>query len=154
MKRIQIEVTNRQKRLSFDEALLRQVIEGLLAEREGPASLSLAVVEDAEIAVLNRRFLGRDGPTDVLSFPYQDGLEGLDGEVIINAEEALRRAEQLGHGAEDELLLYAVHGTLHLMGYNDAAPRERRRMHERALAVLASRGRRVDARTLLEDDSC
>ena len=58
---------------------------------------------------------------------------------------AMRQAAERGHCAEDELLLYAVHGTLHLMGYDDHDASSRKAMHKRALDVLAGVGRALDS---------
>lgn len=131
--------------LSFDAGTLKRVLRGVLAEVVSGAELSVAVVGDAEMQQLNRAFLGRDRPTDVLSFPYGTAEDCIEGEVVINGDEALRQAEERSHSAEDELLLYAVHGVLHLLGYDDADAKERRRMHERELSVLAAWGRVLDS---------
>ena len=141
MKKLQIEVTNRQRRLTFDRDVLVRILQGVLGEAVERAELSVAVVEDEEIKGLNRTFLGRDRTTDVIAFPYSQAEDCVEGEVVVNADEALRQAEERSHGPEDELLLYAVHGTLHLLGYEDGDAQQRKRMHERELAVLASWGR-------------
>jgi len=147
----EIAVANRQKSLKVDAEALRGILLGLLRQSVEGAELSVAVVRDEEMSRLNEQFLGRSGPTDVLSFPYGSEAGRLEGEVIVDAEEALRQSELVEHGAEEELLLYVVHGVLHLLGYDDATPEQRRRMNERAMAVLEAAGRRLDARTLLEE---
>jgi len=151
MGRLHIELANRQGRLACDLAELERVLQKALEGMCAGGELSVAIVDDEEMARLNRRFLGRDGPTDVLAFPYGEQEGRLEGEVVVNAEQALREAGGLGHGAQDELLLYVVHGVLHLLGYDDAEPAERTRMHRRALEALASAGRVLDSRTLLEE---
>jgi len=105
----------------------------------------VAVVDDEEMTQLNRRFLGRDGPTDVLAFPYGAGEGHVEGEVVVNVGQALRQAEERSHGPRAELLLYAVHGVLHLLGCDDATPGQRSAMHRRALSFLASVGRELDS---------
>jgi probable rRNA maturation factor len=82
-------------------------------------SVSLAIVDDTTIHELNRRYLDHDYPTDVLSFVYQQQSNHLDGEVIASAETAARVAAQYGGSLSDELLLYVIHGTLHLVGLDD-----------------------------------
>jgi probable rRNA maturation factor len=72
----------------------------------------------------------------VLSFLLEQGPEGLEGEVIASAETAARESPRYKWPAEDELLLYLIHGTLHLVGYNDATPKERAVMRAREREVL------------------
>lgn len=145
MERFHIEVADRQDGLSFDSRALKRVLKGVLAEAVGSAELSVAVVGDAEIQQMNRTFLGRNHPTDVMAFPYSTAEDHIDGEVVINADEALRQAEQRSHSPEDELVLYAVHGVLHLLGYDDGDAEQRKRMHERELSVLSAWGRALDS---------
>jgi rRNA maturation RNase YbeY len=105
------------------------------------AELSLLVVSDRTMRDLNRRWRGRDRPTDVLSFAQQEGPGavpgGLLGDVVISLDTAARQAAERGAslGREGERLL--VHGLLHLLGYDhERSPAEARRMQrrERALA--------------------
>jgi probable rRNA maturation factor len=145
MGRFYIEVADRHGGLSFDGLALKRILRSVLAEAVGSAELSVAVVGDAEMQQINRTFLGRDHPTDVMAFPYSTEEDHLEGEVVINADEALRQAAQRSHGAEDELQLYAVHGVLHLLGYDDADVEQRKRMHERELSILAAWGRALDS---------
>lgn len=88
------------------------------------ALVSLAVVDDATIRDLNRRYLAHDRPTDVLSFRLDDGQQVLEGEIVVSATTARREAPFFGWSAEDELLLYIVHGALHLVGFDDAGPED------------------------------
>ena len=143
MRNSSIEISNRQDSLVFDKAALRKILRSALSEAGRRGELSVAVVGDAEITELNRRFLGRDRTTDVLSFLYDSSEGRVEGELVINAELAIRQAEKRSHSAEDELFLYAVHGALHLLDYDDASAAERKRMHGRALEILAACGRDV-----------
>ena len=79
-------------------------------------SVSVAVVPDARIRALNRRFRGKNAVTDVLSFP--DGENGRLGDVVIAAGRAVRQARQARHSREDEIRVLALHGLLHLLGYD------------------------------------
>jgi probable rRNA maturation factor len=94
---------------------------------------------------LNRRFLRRRGVTDVLAFPYETEGEVLSGEIVVNAEQAVREAAERAHSATDELMLYLVHGLLHLLGYEDQTPAGARRMRRREKAILEAAGRAVDS---------
>jgi probable rRNA maturation factor len=136
-----IEVSNRQRALKFDTAILERAVEAVLAEAQiGEAEVSIAVVDDATIHALNRQYLAHDYPTDVLSFVLQRDAGRLEGEVIVSSETAIRSAARLGWAAEQELLLYVIHGTLHLVGYDDGTPEERDAMLKRETHHMAQFG--------------
>jgi probable rRNA maturation factor len=105
--------------------------------------LSLAVVSDETMRRVNRDFHACDEPTDVLAFPLAATSEdSFDAEVIVSLDTA--RREAAAHGVEPaaELMLYVVHGVLHLSGYDDHALADARRMHARALSILEGLGHR------------
>jgi probable rRNA maturation factor len=85
---------------------------------------------------LNRRYLQHDYATDVLSFLLDSGSGWLDGEIVISADTAASQAPQYDSSAEAELLLYVIHGVLHLVGYEDTTPSERKRMLARQRRYL------------------
>ncbi|HEX6963870.1 MAG TPA: rRNA maturation RNase YbeY [Lacipirellula sp.] len=103
-------------------------------------SVSVAIVDDAAIHQLNRQFLEHDYPTDVLSFVLEDQPHRLEGEVVVSIDTANRCAEEAGWSGVDELLLYVVHGALHLVGYRDKAADEAAEMRKAEAAVLARLG--------------
>ena len=103
------------------------------------ARISVAVVDDETIARLNWQYLRHRGPADVLSF-LLDQSDGLEGEVVVGAQTALRTAPHYGWPPHDELLLYVVHGTLHLVGHDDASPALRAEMQKRETDVLEKLG--------------
>ncbi len=98
----------------------------LVLETEGieSAELSIAIVDDPAIRKLNNTYLGHDYETDVISFLLDDDPETgfLSGQLIVSADTAARLAGELGIAMNDELLLYVVHGTLHLVGFDDKQP--------------------------------
>jgi len=103
------------------------------------AEMSLAIVDDPTIHELNRRFLSHDRPTDVLTFRLDDGEGGLEGEIVISAETAIRQAKSVGWSPTWEALLYIVHGVLHLVGFDDTsdeAAELMRREEHRCLEML------------------
>lgn len=125
----------------IDPAPLRQAIEHTLRRQACPcARISVALVNDARIAELNHRHLGHDGPTDVLTFNLTDNGQPLNAEIVISAETAARQAQQRNHPATDELALYAVHGTLHLMGMDDHTAEEADAMHTIEDEILSALG--------------
>ena len=80
---------------------------------------------------LHERFMGIRGPTDVLTFPIDQDPRGriTSGEVVVCVAEAQRQARERGIPVRSELLLYAIHGMLHLLGYDDRTARGFRIMH-------------------------
>jgi probable rRNA maturation factor len=98
-------------------------------------SLSIAVVSDAEMAELNKKFKGKDSPTDVLAFLYQEPVAL--GEVIISAQQSYSNASRFKTTPREEFLLYLIHGLLHLLGYNDARREERKKMFQLQKKMLA-----------------
>ena len=81
--------------------------------------ISVAIVGSREMQDLHRRYLGDDSPTDVLAFPLAASDSRLEGEIIVCWDVAQESASEFQWRAEDELLLYVVHGALHLVGLDD-----------------------------------
>ncbi|HUW84201.1 MAG TPA: rRNA maturation RNase YbeY [Phycisphaerae bacterium] len=103
--------------------------------------LSVALLDDAAIGELHWRYRRRRGPTDVLSFDLRDEAEdGLEGEIVVSAETARRQGRRRRIAAKRELLLYLVHGILHLAGYDDATTEQADRMHRKEDMLLAALG--------------
>lgn len=103
----------------------------------------MVLVDDADIAALNRTYRGVAGPTDVLAFPMTEGplaqiTPDCLGDVVISAETAVRQAR--GGDLRAELALLLVHGILHLVGYDHGTLKERRRMWKRQADLLAACG--------------
>src|SRR5205823_413054 len=86
--------------------------------REG--KVTLAFVNNTHIHRLNKQFLAHDEPTDVLTFPSSEpGAKKLEGDVVIGYEVAAEHAADRDVPVGQELVLYAIHGCLHLCGYDD-----------------------------------
>jgi probable rRNA maturation factor len=94
------------------------------------------------MAELHEQFMTIPGPTDVLTFELDHDARGrvTAGEVVVCVPYALREARRRGAPARDELLLYALHGMLHLCGYNDLTDRDFAKMHEREDEILSELG--------------
>lgn len=114
------------------------------------AAVSLALVSDAAIRKLNRRFLGIDQPTDVLSFPAgTDGPQAQGagarylGDVVISVDRARVQARAVGHAVRTEIALLAVHGLLHLLGYDDRRRKDAAEMARRQRVLLREAGFKV-----------
>ena len=97
---------------------------GAWLQRSAPASakgdVSIAVVSDRRMRALNRQFRGKDTATDVLSFPatQMPGVSSFLGDVVIASGVATRQARDAGHPVSTELKVLALHGLLHLLGYD------------------------------------
>lgn len=106
-----------------------------------PAEISVRILDDAAIADLHDRWLGVQGPTDVITFDLgsPDG-PGLHGDIAVSVETARRLAAEVGWDVRHELAYYAVHGLLHLAGEDDIAADDRRRMRASERRLLAAVG--------------
>jgi len=137
---IKIEIADEQTILALDRPLLRKAVRQVLREAGvRKARISLAVVDDATIARLNWQYLRHRGPADVLSFVL-DKSDGLEGEVVVGVETALRTAPQYGWSPYDELLLYVIHGMLHLVGQDDTSAELRGEMEKKEKDILEKLG--------------
>jgi probable rRNA maturation factor len=110
------------------------------------AELCLKLVDEATIAEFNSRYLGKSGPTDVLSFPMDElrpGHEGdLDdagilGDMLLCPQYATAQAPTYSRAPEDEMHLLTIHGILHLLGYDHAEPDEEQEMFALQARLLA-----------------
>ncbi|HEY0003410.1 MAG TPA: rRNA maturation RNase YbeY [Pyrinomonadaceae bacterium] len=119
-----IEIVNRQRKMPIDcqrwQAFTEKAMEVLPAKGAG---VTVAFVSDRAMRELNRRWRGRPGTTDVLSFPSEqerfEKLEGLTlGDVLISVEQAARQAEENGLEFDEEVAQLILHGLLHLCGYD------------------------------------
>jgi len=102
--------------------------------------ISIAIVDDAEIRRLNRRFLNRNAVTDCLSFDLSDSQGERAFELVVNAQRAVRQAGRRGHCAEAELALYVLHGLLHNLGFDDSTSAEAKKMHNAEDEILQQQG--------------
>jgi probable rRNA maturation factor len=134
-----VEVTN-ETDATLDVARLAAAVQLALAD-EGceEASVSVAIVDNPTIHRLNRQFLEHDYPTDVLSFVLEPRPQ-LEGEIIASIDTARTEAAEAAWAAEDELLLYVVHGALHLAGYLDKDPDDAAEMRAAERDVLSRLG--------------
>jgi len=125
--------------------LLERAAAATLRQQAVPeADLTLVLTGDARLQALNREFLHKDAPTDVLSFPADEtdpetGRRYL-GDVVISVLRAETQALAGGHSLEQEVQLLVVHGVLHLLGHDHAGAEEKARMWAAQAEVLESLG--------------
>lgn len=92
--------------------------------------ISVAMMNDMEIRGLNKKHLSHDYATDVISFDLSSGDDFLEGEIIASIETADREANEHGWQGDDELLLYVIHGMLHIIGLRDKKTKETQVMRD------------------------
>jgi len=137
----EIDIDNRQDFIALPPEAIHKMFAATLAAEQRDAVLSISLVGDEEMTALNARYLDRRAVTDVLAFPYSSGARTIEGEIIVNAELAVRESVDRKHSAEDELMLYLAHGLLHLLGYDDHTPEDSTVMRQRESQVLGAVGR-------------
>jgi len=112
---------------SLRRGVIRSLAERLRRELARGRSFCCLITTDAELRRLNRRFLGQDRPTDVLSFPAPQPASGRGagapslGEIAISLQRAARQARRFGHSLEEEIGILMLHGLLHLKGMDHAS---------------------------------
>lgn len=123
-------VSNRQALAVDEEALADLARDTLLAEGRSRCELSVSFVDEEEMSALHERYMGEEGPTDVLSFPMDDEVEGVRvlGDVVIAPAVAARNNPA---DPQAELRLLLVHGILHVLGYDHEDDAERAEMWAR-----------------------
>jgi probable rRNA maturation factor len=108
---------DRQRRRRVDRARLRRVLESAARAMRVTGEVSLVLTGDRPLRALNARYRGKDNPTDVLSFPGEGGESGL-GDIVISVDTAARNARAGGRTLPRELDVLALHGFLHVLGYD------------------------------------
>lgn len=98
--------------------------------------IGVLITDDPTIHTINRRHLDHDYPTDVISFGYHRSGDEVEGELVVSRCTARRWAAQIGCDWHSELLLYVIHGTLHVCGLDDATAEQQQRMRAAERVVL------------------
>lgn len=134
--------------------LVQQVLEHA-AEMEnltGNLEVSVTFMNDKEIQAINAEYRGKDKPTDVISFALEEMTEGevpivqtddmpvLLGDIVISIETAKRQASEYGHDERREVGFLALHGFLHLLGYDHLTEQDEEKMFGRQREILSSLG--------------
>ncbi len=133
---------NLQKRISLNPALnikikkaVRLTLHSQNCAKEGRVTVCL--VDDQAIKELNSKYLRQNSPTDVIAFNINlPSQETLSADLAISTDAVLANAKIFSTSALYELLLYIIHGTLHVLGYDDKAEDERRLMNEKSEDIL------------------
>lgn len=114
--------------------IVSAAVESALVHRGRSGQITVTLVDDEAIHEINRSYRNVDRPTDVISFPSEEGEsiaaipDGFLGDIIISVPRAAAQAEEYGHSFRRELSFLAVHGTLHLLGYDHMTDDEAKEM--------------------------
>ncbi len=134
--RIVVQIARKFKDIDFSQPRLKRLVRGVCIRFRLPrATVSIAVVDNAEIRAVNKRFLNCGRCTDCLSFDLSDDdpsdphLCSKLLEVVVNGQKAVKEASVRGHSSEAELALYVTHGLLHSLGFDDSTKQKAERMH-------------------------
>ncbi|MCM8820553.1 MAG: rRNA maturation RNase YbeY [Candidatus Omnitrophica bacterium] len=122
---VRFHIENRQQKVKIDCIKIMKVIEkNIKLFNPPPLDINISLVNNKKIKELNRKFLQKNTPTDILSFK----ISRYEGEIIISAEMADENCKRYGMTVEDEVLYLIIHGYLHLKNYTDYSEKERKRM--------------------------
>jgi len=136
-------IDDRQKEYKIVNAKLQKRAQAILNALGSPeGELSILVVDDSEIKTLNKNYLNRSGPTNVIAFPMKEGdfseiNPQLLGDVVISIETASREALQSGISTEERFAQLLVHGILHLFGFDhEKSEQDARKMEKKSNELL------------------
>jgi len=140
---MEILIDDRQKEYKIVKAKLQKRAQAVLNALGSPeGELSILVVDDSEIKTLNKNYLNRSGPTNVIAFPMKEGdfsdiNPQLLGDVVISIETAGREALQSGISTEERFTQLLVHGILHLFGFDhEKSEQDARKMEKKSNELL------------------
>ena len=117
-----------EKKAGVSAAWVRGIVGGTLAAEKAKKDMSVLITGDRQIRAINKRYLSHDFATDVVSFDT--------GDLVVSVDFARAYARKIGITVREELARYLVHGTLHLLGYDDHEKKDHERMHARQEAIL------------------
>ena len=141
---IVIQIANKFSGIDSPPSKIKKLVRAVLDRfRLSKATVSIAIVDDAEIRKLNARFLNRKSNTDCLSFDLSDARDSQSPklfELIVNGEMAVRQANLRGHASQAELALYITHGLLHNLGFDDSTDSKACKMHDMEDNILQQLG--------------
>ena len=140
---MEVLIDNRQSRHSVSPKKIQQAVQVILSALDFPdGEISILLVDDPQIAILNQKYLDRQGPTNVIAFAMREGefshlTPHLLGDVVISMDTAAREALDAGLSRGHRFNELLVHGILHLFGYNhEDSDKEARRMEKKSRELL------------------
>ncbi|MDR1958825.1 MAG: rRNA maturation RNase YbeY [Planctomycetaceae bacterium] len=139
-KTLTVKIINEQEETPMDFAAVKEVCRQICLDakiRHG--RIEILITDNSRIHELNRQFLQHDYPTDVISFDM-GSRNSFEGCIAVSAEMARERCAEFHWNAHEELLLYIIHGTLHLIGYDDHSPHDIQEIREKETFYLKTLG--------------
>lgn len=137
---LKVKVGNLNKKRKINRPLMRKTAISVLAGLgKKKALIDITFVSDGKIKALNKKYMKRAGATDVISFELKTDSPkdaGIVGDVYISSDRAFANAKRFKSGFQKELLLCAIHGVLHLLGFGDKTVKERNRIRKLEEAFL------------------
>ena len=140
---ITVQITKNFDSLNLNVPKLKKLVKAVCNRfKLRKAAVSIAIVNDAEIRKVNKRFCNCGSSTDCLSFDLSDDDPDSEKsfELIVNAERAVRQASIRGHSGQAELALYVTHALLHNLGFDDSDPKLAKQMHDTEDEILQQLG--------------
>jgi rRNA maturation RNase YbeY len=121
-----------------DAEIEAQVLHALASEQQEEAwVVSIVLVDDPEMQRMHADFMDIDEPTDVMTFPSEQEDGGPAGDIVISVERAAEQGAENGLSTENEVIFLAIHGVLHLTGWDDHAEADRAAMLDRQRSIIA-----------------
>ncbi|MFH0935939.1 MAG: rRNA maturation RNase YbeY [Candidatus Omnitrophota bacterium] len=137
-----ITIKNLQNKIHIRPKRIKQIILKVLAAEtvKKPAQINVCFVGDSCIKELNRAYLKKDSPTDVLAFDMSAPPDAgsISADIVVSTETAVRNAGIFKTSKIFEAYLYLVHGVLHILGYRDDNPKGKKLMQDKAEEILSS----------------
>jgi probable rRNA maturation factor len=137
---VTVEIANLQKHHIIKNSIIKRAAKEVLGKKFNDAKLSIAFVGNNEIKKLNNRYFNSNEVTDVIAFPLNNHKSALNGEIVVSVEMAVYTASKENIDVEAEVILYVVHGLLHLLGYRDGNRSEAEIMHDKESRILKALG--------------
>ncbi|MCP4252049.1 MAG: rRNA maturation RNase YbeY [Candidatus Scalindua sp.] len=137
---MKVEIADLQKHFKIKNSKIEHVVKEILGKKSNSAKLSFAFVDNNEIKKLNKKYFGLNEVTDVIAFPLNNHKNALNGEIVVSVETAVETAVKEKIDVEGEIVLYVVHGILHLLGYRDGNRDDAEIMHEKESSILKTLG--------------
>ena len=141
---MKLEIIDLQKLQPINKDKIKKIIKSVLKVEKKDAELNVVFIDNKTIKQINNTFLRHNYATDVLSFSYDEPSfkNNVKGEIIVSVEMAGKLSRRYGYEVEGEIVLYLVHGLLHLLGYDDKRKKDAKKMHQREGELLSALGYR------------
>lgn len=141
---MKISINNSQNLIKIRITPFRKIVKEILKTLNiKQKTVHILLTDNTKISLLNKRYLGRNYPTDVISFFLEDSFDprGVLGEIVISVEKAIENSKRFKNLLQDEIILYLIHGILHLKGFKDRTREEKKKMRleEKKIAKILKR---------------